>query len=319
MQAKLYPWQESDYNYLLQLTRRLPHAVLLHGPDGLGSLDLARSWAKSLLCGQPLANGSYCGQCSSCLLLEDDGHPDFYPLVITDEDKKSIGVMEIRAVVDFISLSSHLGKHKIILIEDTNLLNLNSANALLKILEEPAPTTLFILLSNNINHILPTILSRCHKYKLSLPSTESVVDFVATRQIVNAEFWLKYHNNCPLFETEIDEGQLQRILNALATPSVENIFTLSSEFDGKTVGFAFVLEFLSKWISDLLQYKMSGKYSYFDLYHEKVQPLIGKLQIEKAFYLHDKLNFLTKWSNHPLNYKLQIENLLLQYQQVFVK
>ena len=88
MQAKLYLWQEPDYNYLLQLSQRLPHAILLHGQDGLGGIDLARSWAKSLLCGQPLANGSYCGECSSCLLLEDDGHPDFYPLVITDEDKK---------------------------------------------------------------------------------------------------------------------------------------------------------------------------------------------------------------------------------------
>lgn len=320
MQAKLYPWQANDYGYLLQLKQRLPHAILLHGPSGLGVLELARSWIQSLLCLEPNPDGSYCSHCRSCVLLSDDAHPDFLSLRLSPEDeKKSITIADVRTVIDFLALSAHLGKYKIILIEDTNSLNPNSANALLKILEEPASYAIFVLVSNNLNDVIPTIISRCHKYKSSIPNIEAASKFLAQKDVSNASFWLKYYNYCPLFEIVIDEEQLNRLLLTLAKPSIDNLFNLSSEFDGKTVSFGFILEFLSKWTSDLLSRKVCGKYNYFSEYADMLEPLIAKLQLEKGFYFHDRVNFLTNWSAHPLNYKLQIENLLFHYQQIFVK
>lgn len=312
-----YPWQENDYKYLLQLKSRLPHAILLHGPKGIGADKVAYAFVQSLLCNESGVDDKACGKCNACLVFNDDSHPDFYVLA-PDEDEKSISIAAVRAAVDFLSLTTHLSNYKIVLIEDANLLNLNSANALLKVLEEPSKQAVFILLSDNIQHLLPTIISRCHKYQLATPDTTTAKKFLEAKDISNADFWLNYNHNCPLFETEIDETQLERLVRGLSEPSVENIYGLTIEFDGKTVSSGFVLDFLAKWITDLVSYKLSGEFNYFQQYASMIEPLINKLQVNKAFYLHDKVNFLSKWSTHPLNFRLQIENLLFQYQQIFV-
>ncbi len=320
MQTKCYPWQKDDYNYLLQLKNRLPHAILLHGPAGVGILELAYTYIYSLFCEQPTVDGSPCHHCNSCILLSEDAHPDFFLLSANEDgEKKPISIDDVRRMLDFLALSTHISTYKIILIENVNELNQNSANALLKILEEPPVYAIFILLSNNLHALLPTIVSRCHKYRLSRPDFESASDFLQSTGTSNALFWLKYYDNCPLFEPIIDEEQLNRLVVGLSKPSIESLFDLSREFDGKIVPFGFILEFLDKFIGDLLSYKLSGQYKYFTQYKNTLENLIVRLQPEKAFYLHDKLNFLISWSNHPLNYKLQLENIFFQYQQLFVK
>ena len=299
MDNSVYPWQEHDYTYLKRLSKRRPHAILLYGHGGgLITLKLALHWIYGILCNDVQNNGEYCKKCNSCILLDNGNHPDFYKLT-PDEDEKTISVASIRKVTDFLALSTHISNYKIILIEDTRLLNSNSANALLKTLEEPSNSTLFVLLSNNLWQNLPTIISRCHKYRVSPPNN------IAT--------------NSELFEPEIEQQQLELFIKTLCEPSVIGIYNLTVEFDGKTISYLFILEFITKWLSDLISYKSSGEFAYFKQYADLIKPLISKLQIKKAFYLHDKLNFLIKWANHPLNYKLQIENFLFQYQQIFIK
>ncbi|MFN7094848.1 MAG: hypothetical protein ACK4M7_05750, partial [Burkholderiales bacterium] len=181
------------------------------------------------------------------------------------------------------------------------------------------PGVLFILLSHNLARVMSTIKSRCHKYAVAVPSYTSAANYLADKHIPNYEFWLTYHANCPLFEVELSPQQLEIFIATLCSPSIENIFRLTAEVDGKAVSFKCFIEFMLKWLSDLASYKTTKQLNYFALYQAEIQPLWEKLHLEKIFYLSDKLNFLALWTNHPVNYKLQIENILLQYQQLFVK
>ncbi|MDQ5920987.1 MAG: polymerase subunit delta [Pseudomonadota bacterium] len=315
---ELYPWQSDDYTYLLQLRGRMPQAILLQGAKGIGVDSLALNWIISVLCPNSATANTYCGKCNSCLLFADDSHPDFY-LLTAVADEKTISVSAVRAVIDFLALSTHISDYKVVLIKDTNLLSLSSANALLKILEEPPSYAIFVLLTDNLQQLLPTIVSRCHKYRLSVPNVEMAQHYLNDKQIEHGQFWLKFYDYSPLFETPIDNQHLQQFIDVLATPNVEKIYELTVEFDGKTIPYNFILEFIGKWLSDIVSYKLTNELIYFTDYISSIEALREKLNLDKAFFLQDKLNFLMQWVNHPLNYKLQIENLLFNYQQIFVK
>lgn len=317
----LHSWQENDYNNLVKLKERLPNALVLQDSNkSSGIKNLASCWIKFLLCHNPI-NKTACEKCSSCTFLYNDSHPDFYLLTAYDDEKKnkSINISDTRNAINFLSTASHISKYKIILIDDFTLLNINSSNALLKIIEEPPPHALFILLGSNINQLLPTIRSRCHIYTLSKPSFDIALDYVKKLNIQDDEFWLNYYDNNPLFEIEINQAQLDSLIFTLVEPNCNNIFSLTKEFNGKIVSFSFFVEFMLKWLSDMACAKMpNGKGKYFIKYDNIFNPLLSRLDLERLFYLNDRLIFLCSWFKHPLNYKLQIENILLQYQQLFI-
>ena len=325
--SKLYPWQEKDYIAFDGLTNNLPHALLLSANIFCGQDVLVKDYTMRLLCDAPQSQElggvvvkSACGKCQSCTLFLNNTHPDYYILAPDlEESKKNISVDIVRGMVEFLALSPHVSKRKIVVLPNTDWLNISSANALLKILEEPPAYVTFILQTTNISNVLPTIKSRCYKYTLQQPDFAVAVKYLEQSGVDNPEFWLGYYDNAPLFELEINQDQLQMLVNTLLKPNIDNIFAAGSEFDGKVVSFGFVLEFLSKWLQDLVASKLNSDLKYFMDYQAPITQLALRLQLDKAFYLHDQINFLLNWSTHPLNYKLQLENLLLQYQSSFGK
>lgn len=314
-------WHKSAYSYLMKLSPKLPHAILIHGAKGLGKRSLALNFIYGLLCQNKAVDNTPCGKCQSCSLLEQISHPDFLHLKDESEDEtkktKNITIEQINSAIDFVSLSPHLGSIKIVFIEDVALLGINSANALLKILEEPPAYALFILVSDNLSRVLPTIISRCHKFRLTLNAKELQAPALLNEKIFDYDFWLNYYDGSPLFELELNQDQFNKLIATTTHPSVSNILGLTSEIDGKKVSFAFFIGFMLKWISDLASFNLSGKLKYFTSYANKVDQLNKRLSLEKLFALQDELTTLSRWTNHPLNYKLQIENLLFKYQQVF--
>lgn len=143
----------------------LPHAILVNGVAGAGKLELAQWLLHLLSCQQPqLLNTSQkkllqcCGSCKSCLLLKSHTYPDHINLVA---EKNSLGVDDIRHANVFLQKTAHIGKFKTILIENAQTMTTAAANALLKTLEEPSANSVIMLLTNDIEMLLPTIVSRC--------------------------------------------------------------------------------------------------------------------------------------------------------------
>src|SRR6185437_10355090 len=294
------------------MEQRPSQTLLISARPGIGQDVLIQNYVALLMCERPrhLNNLAYaCNECQSCILFTNNNHPDIYQLVVdTEADKKNISVEDIRGMLEFLSTTTHLGRYKVVLIPDVDLLSISSANALLKILEEPPVYGLFILQTTNISGVLATIRSRCHIHKLSGSDIPDAITYIENSGVFNPEFWLNYYDNAPLFELQVSEEQFDALMNALLQPNIENIFMASSEFDAKSAGF--LIGFLSRWLNDLASHLQGAPMRYFMAYSTKIDSLAGRIDLQKVYYLFDKVNFLQDWTLHPLNYKLQLENLL---------
>ena len=161
---KMKPWLVPHQNILSKQFSHniLPHAILINGVTGAGKLELAH-WLLNLLhCQQPeLINKDEvlqrCGHCKSCLLLKSHTYPDHLNLIA---EKNSLGVDDIRHANSFLQKTAYLGTFKTVLIEHSQSMTSAAANALLKTLEEPSENSVIVLLTNDIENLLPTIISR---------------------------------------------------------------------------------------------------------------------------------------------------------------
>lgn len=139
-------------------TGKMPHALLFAGPAGIGKSLLAKLVAAGILCSSD--DGKPCGHCHSCLLFSRSAHPDFTQIT---PDGIAIKIDQIRLLKNFAALTPAVGTGRVCLIEDAELMTVQAANSLLKLLEEPPPGLVFILIAGTGKPLLPTILSRCRK------------------------------------------------------------------------------------------------------------------------------------------------------------
>ncbi len=169
-----YPWQMAIWQSLSSrlAEARLPHALLFAGPAGVGKRHLADTLAAALLCERRSTDGTPCGTCHACHLFAAGNHPDCLHLH-PEEEKRTIGIDQIRELAAFIALKSHYGTHKVMVVEPADVMTVAAANALLKTLEEPTPGSFLILCSDQPASLLATIRSRCQK-QLFTPVGESL-------------------------------------------------------------------------------------------------------------------------------------------------
>ena len=170
----------SDLIYLDQIGK-FPNKILLNGPKGIGKKLLASHllnyiYSKNKDQFYNLKNNEYNINNNLSLIISSNSHPNIYKIQ-KKKDKKIIDIDQIREMIQFTNQTSFNNERKFIIIEDISLLGINSANALLKSIEEPNSKTYYILINNSEFKILETIRSRCLEFKLSLKNSE-VIDIV---------------------------------------------------------------------------------------------------------------------------------------------
>ena len=150
-------------------TGRIPAAMIFYGPEGTGKALLAIEFAKALLC-QKRGQGPACGQCRDCQAVDKRIHTDLtvvnahYQAALLEAEpakQKTLRVDTIRRLRKDMEMRSLTGGWKIAVMEDAHTLELESANALLKIIEEPNPQILWILATSQRERLPRTVLSRC--------------------------------------------------------------------------------------------------------------------------------------------------------------
>lgn len=179
--SNVYPWQESQWQHLHERTSRgaLPHALLLSGAPGLGKNEFARAWARRMLCSQSDERGA-CGVCKLCQLMDAGTHPDLC-VIAPEEGGRTIRVDQIREMVGFVNSRSRFDGYKVVILSPAEAMNVNAANALLKCLEEPGDSTLFLLVSDAPRQLLPTIRSRCQALTFPMPDLSVAADWLIER------------------------------------------------------------------------------------------------------------------------------------------
>ena len=172
------PWHAAAWQRFNQqlAEQKLPHAVLLAGVPHTGASRLALALARLLLCHQP-SGGLNCGRCQACELSASGSHGDFIWLQ-PEEGSRVIKIDQVREAVGPAYQTAGFGERKVIVLAPADAMNIASANALLKSLEEPSPGTHLILVCNQLHSVPPTIRSRCQIVKLPTPGPEECLPWL---------------------------------------------------------------------------------------------------------------------------------------------
>lgn len=168
IEPETYFWHGPHWAAQTRDLARLAHALLLHGQAGLGKNAFTLRFAQFLLCRNRSEDRRACGTCQSCRLFRAGNHPDLMR-VSPQEESSNILVDQIRGVIEFLSLKPHMAVHKIVIISPAEAMNLNAANSLLKILEEPPAGSLMMLVATHLTGVSATIRSRCTRMAFSAP------------------------------------------------------------------------------------------------------------------------------------------------------
>ncbi|MEY4592019.1 MAG: hypothetical protein RIR18_914 [Pseudomonadota bacterium] len=343
-------WQQ-----LQDRRRQLPHALLLTGHAGIGKFDLARLFVAGLLCESPHSNGTACGVCQACHWLSQGNHPDFRMLIpehlqkilgspVTEDEVKESGaektekkasqqitIEQIRALDGFLSVGTHRQGLRVILVYPAEAMNRNTANAILKSLEEPPPSTLFLLVSSDGNTLLPTIRSRCQTLHVPMPEHAQAVSFVTrvggvSEKLASAS--LSLSGGAPLLAVDLAqhlEGSWrQGLFNELAKGGQIDVFAVAADLDKafretkEAAALRQTVDWVQKWVLDLSLACQQTPANYFTGQQETLNQLKKSLSLAKlvSFYRLVLLP-LRKSSEHPVNTRLFLESLLAQYRALF--
>jgi DNA polymerase-3 subunit delta' len=330
---RLYPWQDELWQRWLGLRARLPHAILLKGPQGVGKFDFALNIAQSLLCREPQEGGLACDSCPSCHWFQQQSHPDFrliQPEILSAQEEASesgkkparqISVDQVRGLADFSSLSAHQGGFRVVLIHPAEAMNASAANALLKTLEEPAGQMLFILVTHKPQQLPATILSRCLALAAPLPPEQSSTAWLERQGISEPASLLAQAGFAPLLaarlaeETE-DAGEYARFLQEIARPSQLDVFALAEHLQRTEP--AKVIHWMQQWCHDLASARLAGQVRYHAALSADIRSLAGRIGIFDLLHFQKELQTARREAAHPLNPKLQFESLLLGYRRMML-
>jgi DNA polymerase-3 subunit delta' len=238
----MYIWNNIIWESLRDRVDRLPHAVLIQGPEGVGKLALAEQLAGRLLCEAPTAASDSCGRCDGCRWFASGNHPDLRRLEpealakastgIEDVEREERGarrtkpsheirIDQVRELADFLNLGSHRGRRRVAIVHPAEAMNVHAANALLKGLEEPPSGAMFLLVSHHPARLLPTIRSRCVVVSVRKPDEGAALAWLETEAAgQDMRRWLAFAGGSPRLAQQYASGErgamMAPVLEALA-------------------------------------------------------------------------------------------------------
>ena len=313
---------------------RLPHAMLLVGPAGVGKAAFSEQLAALLLCESIQSDLTACGKCPACHWLESGNHPDFRRVAPDGDDaveegasekaaekakkrsQKIIRIDQIRELEAFVFVGSHRQGNRVVLVTEADAMNPAAANALLKILEEPPVNVYFILVSTRSKSLLPTIRSRCRVIPFGPPDRAAAVNWLAGAGLEkHAARYLDLAGGAPMRVAEWkDEGQLAPIdalVYTLLDPPADPL-ALAARWDALLKGDGVfrmenLVEGVQRWLFDLAQEHMAGEVRYHGGWaRPKTVKNLDPLALLAAWR---EINQFRRSARHPLNQLLFLENL----------
>lgn len=164
---------------------QISHAYLFCGSRGTGKTTSAKILARAVNCQSP-EDGSPCGKCDACRLIESGGETDILEMDAASNNK----VDDIRAILDEVVYTPSSLKYRVYIIDEVHMLSQSAFNALLKTLEEPPAHVIFILATTELQKLPSTIISRCQRFdfrRISVPVLTSRLEYIAEREEIDLE------------------------------------------------------------------------------------------------------------------------------------
>jgi DNA polymerase-3 subunit delta' len=346
------PWLQVAWQALRGLRARGAHAVLLHGAAGLGKKQLALQYAAALLCENPPTDGAACGECASCRLRLAGNHPDLRVIVpdtlallrpagsaaAADEDdsgvveppadgggerkekrvSREIRIEQVRALLDFAGVTAHRGGLRVVVLAPAAALNAPAANALLKMLEEPPAGMVFVLATDALDPVLPTIRSRCVLLRVAAPSWAQAAEWLAARGIADPQQRLAASGGAPWLASQEEGGErfdpaLSGMLLDLLAQGPRLAAAEVAARVPKTLETGPALALLQRWGWDLLALRAGGRVRYHRARASALAQCAEALPSTAVLAWLGELARQKRAADHPLNAKLVLESVLLAY------
>lgn len=245
---------------------KVSHAYILNGEKGVGKKTLAGIVAKSLQCekGEP----DPCGTCTSCIQAETGNQPDI--IWVNHEKPSVISVDEIRQqVVNDVGLKPYSSRYKIYIIPDAQLMNPQAQNALLKTLEEPPEYAVIMLLTNNVDKFLPTIISRCIVLNFKPVEPLDMIEYLCTQLDVDqarAKFCVNFAQGnlgkavrlaiSPDYNELISDSV--RLLRRIDQLDIEEVIRTVKDMGKYKLDVTDYIDIMTMWFRDILMVKISN-------------------------------------------------------------
>ena len=332
--AGFLPWQHQTAQAWLAGRERFAHAWLVHGMAGIGKLEFAAAAAACLLCESPREHLA-CGQCPACAWVASGNHPDLRrirPEAIALQEgadategaeeaepasgtaakrtpSKEIRIDQIRALESWFNTATHRGGWRVALLYPAQALNVISANALLKVLEEPPPHTVFLLVADAPDRLLPTLVSRCRRLPLPAPGAQESLQWLQEQGVKQAPDWLAAAGGAPLAAMRLAQSGdqacpdwLSQLVGPLAQGQAPDIGALAEGLE-KSAPVEWI-DALQRLYADLILAGVGAPVRYFPSLAKAVAQAAARAN---AVRLAEGARWLTqqrRLATHPLNAKL---------------
>lgn len=313
---------------------QLPHALLFAGSSGLGKRELADALATRLLCENRLSGHQpACGTCPSCLMMANGQHPDFRLLqpdaaaeseeeggAAEDGKKKAskqIRIQQVRELEDFFHVGGHRGGARVCLIDPAEAMNAITANALLKILEEPSSSFYFLMISHRWRRLLPTLLSRSRRIMFGRPDETQATRWLTENKLGAHAKWLPFYGYAPLeLAAAAHSGRLKALdtlvadLQKPADPLAQAARWETLVKADSALGMEELVATVQKWLIDLARLAVGESARYFPqaTFGQQAQ----RVSLPSLTQALQQVAQLRALANHPLNARLFLEDLCVR-------
>jgi len=337
--AAFLPWHLETAHAWLGQRERFAHAWLIHGVAGIGKLQFAAAAAASLLCESP-EQGVACGRCAACAWVSAGNHPDLRrirPEAVALEEgvdsgsedteaapaagaakrapSKEIRIDQIRALESWFNTATHRGGWRVALLYPAQALNVISANALLKVLEEPPPHTVFLLVADAPDRLLPTLVSRCRRLPLPAPAPSLALQWLTQQGVAPAAEWLAAAGGAPLAAQRLSQQREQpcpawlgQLITPLASGQAADVGALTETLD-KLPPIEWI-DALQRLYTDLTLAGCGVAPRYFPSLADAVGRVAARARPARLADTAHWLSSQRALANHPLNAKLFVHATL---------
>ncbi len=332
MNFQSYPWQLTWLSSVRETVRTRHHAWMISGRDGDGLAAGGASLAASLLCETP-KNAIACGECSSCRWLAGDVHPDFIRLAPeqSDDEVARLPVIKTdaaREAIGFMELSASTERGRVLLVDPATALSRESANALLKAIEEPPQNTRWLLLASHPAKLLPTIRSRALRLTMPPPSHHAAAVWLAENGVTNnaIERAMQLARGAPLAAHALAGAETldvrDKFFRDLSSPRELPTLVWGGWVDaggksGRRARFAALLDLLCDWLSDWARVRSTLAPHTCSDFSEALLRVGPSLSLAEGLRYHRELLRKLYVPDTTLSARLQVESILLDYRGKF--